>query len=152
MPSEFTVDIKVDEFLKKYIEHRYGTQDGVLNLPKNSPLKKKVQLFLSKPPANPRKDDGKKALLTILLPYAEKDPRVYNWLPVSCHRLIEDFILDVYFYVDFLEFMAASLNGPGKIQNAIYGFIEARGLTIDDIDFERLKKKWYRHRQALLKT
>lgn len=150
MPSEFTLTVSLEPYLRQYLYHKYNTANDAILLPKKDGLSNIIRSQLVRFPSAPKFPSPDPNRDTVFaLPYFEDaDPRTFNYICLTSHRVINNYVKDVIFYVDYFSFMSRTCFKGNNIQTIIDAFVESRGLTYDHLEFETLKKRWYRYRSS----
>jgi hypothetical protein len=150
--AKVELTVRVSPFIKDYLVGRYN--GDYIELGKVDTLCKVIKSHLRKTPTHPSKIQFDfKNCVTLVLPWFDDiDPRTYNYMYPSSMRIIDTWIREVMFYPEFLEYMATSYNDTtGNLSKMIDSFLETRGINLEHISPDTLKKRWYRYRENLVR-
>ena len=147
----YTISINLKPYVRDYLLARFGAtplsfgEGQGVRLPKSSDESIRLLDLLNKPPA------GKinRGNTTIILPYSNhKDPRVYNYLSENSIQILSKYLADIFWHDFRTQMRANERTYPGiQYKDSINMFIEKYAIHPDSIEFETLKKHYYRHRK-----
>jgi hypothetical protein len=140
------LNLPVPAYIKDFLHCRYGSDSIVL--PKNDRLNIIIRQYVR--PGRPR---GKHA------PLAFRDHVKFEfnhikcgplgiWLRQNDQREINEFLIEYEFYPLFYRSVDEMVFQGMQIQDAIDKFVSDNKLNYDNIQFETLKKRYYRYRKA----
>ena len=138
-----TISIPLKPYLRDYLIARFGAEP--IRFPKGSDESIRLLDLLNKPPIG----RINKGAATFELPYSDfKDPRVYNYLSDNSIAIFSRYLADIFWH-DFRDQMRANERiYPGiQYKDSIGMFTEKYSIHPDSIEFETLKKHYYRHRK-----
>lgn len=138
--------IPVPAYIKDFLTSIYGTED--INLPKNDRLSMILKAHVRPGlPKGRHQDLPKDTKVRFSFTHLKAGPMAI-WLRQQEQRLINQYLIEYVFYPLFYE-KVDSLVGRGMcIQDAIDEFVKLFNLNYDHIQFETLKKRYYRYRKA----
>ena len=138
-----TISINLKPYIRDYVIARFGPEP--IRFSKGSDESLRLLDLLARPPAG-RINRGN---TTFKLPYSDfKDPRVYNYLSENSIAILSKYLANIFWH-DFRDQMRANERTyPGILhKDSINMFIEKYAIHPDNIEFETLKKHYYRHRK-----
>lgn len=145
MPSPITVNIRLEPYLIKYLENKYGKQP--IEFPKKDRFGAIIPHLLRKPYDSENQfEKYGQSNLTVVLPWCEEKNVLYhNFMPASSQALFADIIFKA-FRAEFHDFMNEAFNCGAEIVEAVNVFIDLNGL--DPKEFDRLIKERQRYKSA----
>lgn len=139
----------IPEYLKLFMVNEYGPEP--INLAKGHKLLWLLGLRMQpgKPKGNHHPLDYKHTL-AIQLKFYKNGPNIRypHWLTQDAQKELVSVITETIFYPTFYMWMDERRKTGGLIQDHIDEFVKVYGLNYDVIEFETLKKRYYRYRLA----
>ncbi|MDR2913413.1 MAG: hypothetical protein LBV74_01025 [Tannerella sp.] len=149
MESSPCINLKVKPYLASFITNLYGDP---VNLDKDSPESRILRKFIRKSPEGETPEPEESANLTVLLPYfKEADPRVYNHLPTSGKKLLEESFHQILVRNMLDEIGNLDTYFSGKISSLVEAWMEKHGIEYSETNWNTISQKYYRLRKKYVK-
>jgi hypothetical protein len=149
MPSGIIVAVKTKPYLRDYIVKKYGSTEPVKATISNK-LFPMLSRYLSKKPIGWRPPEAGNDTLLFELPYTTDrflDTRNYCFINPDHFTEINSFLYGM-FYCDFTEFVNNKcIKLKWGYRFAIINFMEVNEISFDKIEYDSLKRLYYRYRK-----
>lgn len=150
--SDFCIYLKVEPYLKHFLETSFGSPVQVL---RDSPESRIIRQFITKTPDGELPDLGIDSNLQVEIPYyKEADPRMYNYMGEKAKVALIDSFDHLLKACMMKELGSLENYRRGEISKQIYAWMEKHGIpeecwyTISQ-KYYRLRKK-YREKEVSL--
>lgn len=153
MASGILVRIPLKPFLVSYLETRYGPSPISFSGKGRDKdrIMAKLEKLLRQTPEKPFFASDEIPGITVNLTELDNfDPRKYNYLSPTACKIVEKYIYEHVFLMNFYDWMDQIYEKKDEIQLLIQEFCEMNNLKDKDISFETLKKRFYRYRASRL--
>lgn len=153
MSSGYTVFIPLKPFMVQYLESRYG--QSPISFSGKGKDDERIMVKLSKllrvpPLAIPKRQPHEVGVTIDLTRITDFDPRRYNYLSPMGESIIYKYIYEKVFLIDYFDWMDEAYDTSDEIKNLITEFCDQRGITEENMQFDTLKKRYYRFRESRL--
>ncbi|MDD4429174.1 MAG: hypothetical protein PHG64_12415 [Paludibacter sp.] len=144
--SNFCIYLKVEPYLKHFLENAFGDPVQVM---RDSPESRIIRQFISKTPDGELPDLGDGSNLRVEIPYfKEADPRVYNFMGERAKIALIDSFDHILKACMMKELGALENYRRGEISKQIYAWMEKHG--IPEENWYTISQKFYRLRKKYL--
>jgi len=144
--SDFCINLKVEEYLKCFLENAFGDPVQVM---RDSPESRIIRQFITKTPEGEMPDLGEDCNLRVEIPYfKEADPRVYNYMGEKAKAALIDSFDHILKACLLKELGSLENSRRGEISKQIYAWMEKHG--IPEENWYTISQKFYRLRKRYL--